>query len=800
MAPDTTRSVPLLPLRDAVVFPTANVTFKVGREFSKRAIEQALREPDKRLAVVSQKNPEVENPAPADLHEVGTLCTIIQVIEGPGGVYHVFLEGLSRVRILEASAAQICLRAAVEQFATEPGRKKEVAKLRAILESTLIELTDGREQQPRDMVQETLAVEDDERFLDQVTALFVGQKLEDHQRLLATAALEKRYQQVIAALKMELELRAMEERIEDNVRKKMENTQKEYYLNERKTAIENELRGKDAPQGGGPRDKQSDDDLLRQRIKNFEAPEHVLEKLREEFDRYQLLPPMSSESSVVRMYLDTLLTLPWRRKSDAVIDIRRAEAVLENDHFGLDDIKKRILEYLAVLKLSDTLKAPIICLVGPPGVGKTSIAASIARATGRQFIRTSLGGVRDEAEIRGHRRTYIGSMPGRIIQSIRKAKVLNPLFLLDELDKLGNDYKGDPAAALLEVLDPEQNHAFMDHYVDLEFDLSQVLFVATANDESAIPRALHDRLEILRIEGYTYFEKKHIARKFLLEKQKKLNGLSDVDIRLTEPALARLIDAHTSEAGVRELERKLSAICRRIALERVKKDKPAAACRITEKNLETYLGPDIYNPRKEAGRGEIGVVNGLAWTPYGGTVLTIEAVRYEGKGNHRITGSLGEVMKESVSIAASLVRANGAALKIPDELWEKTDLHIHFPEGAVPKDGPSAGLAISLAIASVMTGIPVKQGIAMTGEVTLRGNVLRIGGLQAKLMAAKKAGIKTVHIPKDNVPELAKIPQEIKNGLHILPVEQAETLIRESLASGDRAPHTRFEERTATPQ
>ncbi|HOW51271.1 MAG TPA: endopeptidase La [bacterium] len=798
MAPDSSRSVPLLPLRDAVVFPTANVTFKVGREFSKRAIEQALREPEKRLAVVAQRDTAVENPGPADLHDVGTLCAIIQVIEGPGGVYHVFLEGLSRVRITETVSSMVCLRATVAPLETEPGKKKEIAKLRAILESTIIEFTDGRDY-PRDLVRDTFSIEDDERFLDQATALFVGQKIEDHQRLLATSALEKRYQQVIAALKMELELRAMEDRIEDNVRQKMENNQKEYYLNERKNAIENELRGKDAP--GSPRDRQSDDDLLRQRIKNLEAPEPVKEKLREEFDRYQMLPPMSSESSVARIYIDTLLALPWQKKSDAVIDINRAEAVLENDHFGLTDVKKRILEYLAVVKLSTSLKAPILCLVGPPGVGKTSIAASIARATGRQFVRTSLGGVRDEAEIRGHRRTYIGSMPGRIIQSIRKVKVMNPLFLLDELDKLNSDYKGDPAAALLEVLDPEQNHAFMDHYVDIEFDLSQVLFVATANDEAAIPRALHDRLEIIRIEGYTYHEKKHIARKFLLEKQKKYNGLNDLPISITEPALTRLIDAHTSEAGVRELERKLAAICRRIALERVKSIRPPKLCRITEKNIEHYLGPDMYTAKKDTGRCEVGVVNGLAWTPYGGAVLTIEAVRYDGKGNVKITGSLGEVMKESVSIAVSLVRIFGSRfLKISEEAWEKSDLHIHFPEGAVPKDGPSAGLAVALAIASVMTGIPVRQGIAMTGEVTLRGNVLRIGGLQAKLMAAKKAGIKTVYIPKDNAPELSKIPQEVRNGLHLIPVDQAETLIAGCLVIAEPPAPPHFEEPTATPQ
>ncbi len=529
-------------------------------------------------------------------------------------------------------------------------------------------------------------------------------------------------------------------------------------------------------------DTDPDEDRLRQRIRALDAPEAVKEKLNEEFERYRLMPPMSPEASVSRLYLETLLTLPWRRRSETVIDITRAETVLEEEHFGLREVKKRILEYLAVLKLSNGLKAPILCLVGPPGVGKTSIAASIARATGRPFIRASLGGARDEAEIRGHRRTYVGSMPGRIMQGILKAKVRNPLFLLDEIDKLGHDYRGDPAAALLEVLDPEQNHAFVDHYVDVEFDLSEVLFIATANDESAIPRALHDRLEVIRIDGYTHYEKSNIARRFLLEKQKKCNGIADTDIRLGDETLARLIDGYTSEAGVRELERKIAAICRRIALDRVKKSSRATPRRVTIRNLEDYLGPAPYTIRKEKRTALPGTVNGLAWTPYGGAVLTIEAVRCDGKVTIRTTGSLGEVMKESVSIAVTWVRSLGERLLgIPDELWEKSDIHVHFPEGSVPKDGPSAGLAIALAIASVMSGRPVDPRIAMTGEITLRGAVLRVGGLQAKLMAARKEHLSRIYIPSENLPELAAIPEEIKKDLTIVPVEQAEEMIAQCL-------------------
>lgn len=792
------RSMPLLPLRDAVVYPAARVTFKVGRPFSKRSVEQSLREAEQQIVVVAQKNPAVEQPAFADLYDVGTLCSVLQVIEEPGGIYQVFLEGHSRVRIIDTLDTSACRRAIVEPFITEVSRKREIIKLRAFLESLLMDVLRSRDK-VRGISQETFEEEDDEPFLDRVAERYLSFGVAEHQRVLSTVLLEKRFEMVINALKEEREIREADVRSgEEMINLPEGSPNPPSFVGYRRTVEGNQHGGDDS----WPRELQPDEELLRKRILALDAPETVKEKLNEEFERYRMMPPLSAEWSVARLYIDTLLSLPWKRMSDALIDIARAEMVLERDHFGLCDVKKRILEYLAVLKLSGETKAPILCLVGPPGVGKTSIASSIARATGRQFVRTSLGGVRDEAEIRGHRRTYIGSMPGRIIQGIRKAKVRNPLFLLDEIDKLGNDYKGDPASALLEVLDPEQNHAFVDHYIDIEFDLSHVLFVATANDESAIPRPLRDRLEIIRIEGYTAYEKNNIARRFLLEKQKKLNGIIGTDIRISEKALQRLIDGYTFEAGVRELERKIAAICRHIALDQVQREKNRIVHRITEKNLEKYLGPVLYMPRKEEGTAVPGLVNGLAWTPDGGTILTIEAVRYEGKGNIRTTGSLGEVMKESVEIAVSLVRTFGRRLLgISDDLWGKSDLHVHFPEGAVPKDGPSAGIAITLAIASVMSGIPVRPGIAVTGEITLRGVILRVGGLQAKLMAAKKGGIHTVYLPRDNVPDLVKIPEEIQNGIRIIPVEQAEAVIRECLVTaGDRMGKVFFSERIAPPQ
>ncbi len=771
---------PLLPLRDTAVYPAAAVVLKVGRDSSKRAVEQSLRDPERRIAAVAQKRAEEELPLLDGLYEVGTLCRVAQVIEGPGGVYHVSLEGLTRIRLGETVEAGVCRRVTAEPFVTVPGRKREIIRLRSVLESLLIEvarLRDRGRSSPRDLFDE----EDDERFLDRACAAYLSPSLPDAQRVIGEPALEDRYAIVIEMFKREAEARANEARMKNEWFRQLPGAW-QGVGDEHAQPLEGSSSApgeEQSPRG----ETHSDEDLLRQRIRNLDAPETVKEKLSEEFERYRTMPPMSAEAGVSRLYIDTLLALPWRRRSETAIDMARAEAVLDDEHFGLDEVKKRILEYLAVLKLSQGLKAPILCLVGPPGVGKTSIAASVARAIGRQFVRTSLGGIRDEAEIRGHRRTYVGSMPGRIIQGIRRAKVRNPLFLLDELDKMGSDYKGDPASALLEVLDPEQNSAFVDHYVDIEFDLSEVLFVATANDETAIPRALHDRLEIIHIEGYTYYEKSNIARRFLIEKQKKLNGIADIDIRLSEEALEKLVDGYTSEAGVRELERKIAAICRRVALDRVKGKARRPVRRITAQNIEEYLGPAPYSKRKEGKAPVPGVVNGLAWTPYGGTVLTIEAVRCDGRGNIRTTGSLGEVMKESVEIALTLVRSLGMrVLDIPEERWRKSDLHVHFPEGAVPKDGPSAGVAVALAVASVMSGVPVGEDVAVTGEVTLRGAVLRVGGLRAKLMAAKKEGIKTVFIPRDNVPELVKIPDEIKSGIRIVPVEWAGEVIQECLS------------------
>lgn len=774
---------PLLPLKDAVVFPYANVTFKVGRDFSKKAIEAALKDDFKEIVVVAQKNSSVEMPGYDDIYNMGTLCTVIQVIEGPGGVYHVFLEGEKRVRIEDFTwrdDAYATVRAEIVE--TDKKKQKEVQKFRAILETALNDFVDGTEF-PQEFITETLAIEDDERFVDFVIVGFINMKIEENQRLLSTINLEKRYQQVISILKIELELRKIEEKIDKNVKKKIEKNQREYFLNEQMNAIKSELEnGDDGNRRGGKKEKISEEEALKQKIKALDAPEFVREKLWEEFERMQMLPQMSSESGVSRTYIDILLSLPWNKKSKTQIDLKLAEEILEKEHFGLEDVKKRVVEYLAVLKLNNSLKAPIICLVGPPGVGKTSIAGSIARATGREFVRQSLGGIKDEAEIRGHRRTYIGSMPGKIIQSVKKAKVRNPLFLLDEIDKLGSDYKGDPASALLEVLDPEQNATFIDHYIDLEFDLSDVLFVATANDEQLIPRALRDRLEIIRIEGYTYYEKKNIALKYLVEKQKKFNGIANINIDFTEKGLQRLIDSYTSEAGVRELERKIAAICRRVAYERAKNEFSRNDYAFDSQDIESYLGPELYNAKADKGLFEVGVVNGLAWTAYGGTLLKIEVLKYPGKGNVKTTGSLGAIMKESVEAAISFVRSIGLpVLAVEPDLWDKFDLHIHFPEGAVPKDGPSAGVAISLAIASVVSGLPVKPSIAMTGEITLRGDVLKIGGLQAKAMAAIKAGIKKIYIPKDNLPEIKKMPEEISSAVEFIPVEKAETVIKQCL-------------------
>lgn len=763
---------PLLPIRDAVVFPYTSITFKVGRDFSIKAIEHALKSTRKEIVLVTQKDPESGIIDLSNLFDVGTLCTVIQVIEGPGDFYHVFLEGIKRVSVSEIKQGDGGFyEISVKDFRTTGRDTENQEKIRKVFEAALSKYFDFFEV-PKEILHDAVKADDNEKFLDIAASIIRLSNPVDLQQALSQRDLTERYQTMISLIKMEIELREFEKNIESNVREKFERGQKEFFINEHINALRNELN-----KSSGGTDYEEKDDLY-EKIETLDAPEHVLEKLREEYSRYEMTPPMSAESGVIRTYLETVAGLPWRVSGGSQIDMSEAEKILENDHYGLNDVKKRILEYLAVLKLKGDLKAPIICLVGPPGVGKTSIASSIARATGRKFIRQSLGGIKDEAEIRGHRRTYIGAMPGKIIQSINKVKVNDPLFLLDEIDKLSSDYKGDPASALLEVLDPEQNDTFIDHYIDLEFDLSRVLFIATANDRNMIPHALRDRMEMIEIDGYTWFEKKNIALNYLVKKQCAANGIEDLDLTFEQEGLETLIEKYTSESGVRELERKIAAICRKAALKKAfDKDGALKKITVTHSNISEYLGPEKYSENIQAGESETGVVNGLAWTPYGGTVLKIEAVRYPGKGEIKITGSLGDVMKESVEIAVSYIKSLSEKLGIDREDWNIHTVHVHFPEGATPKDGPSAGVAISLAVASLMTGRKVRPFIAMTGEVTLRGKVLKIGGLKAKMMAAVREGIKKVYIPQDNMPDCAEIPEEIKSGIEVIPVKTAETVI-----------------------
>lgn len=763
---------PLLPIRDAVVFPYTSITFKVGRDFSIKAIEHALKSTRKEIVLVTQKDPESGVIDISNLFNTGTLCTVIQVIEGPGDFYHVFLEGIKRVSVSAVKQGKGGFyEISVKDFRTTGRNADSIEKIRKVFEAALSKYFEFFEV-PKDILHDAVKAEDDEKFLDIAASIIRLSNPVDLQQALSLHDLAERYQTMISLIKMEIELREFEKNIESNVREKFEKGQKEFFINEHINALRNELN-----KSAGGSDFDEKDDLF-DKIETLDAPEHVLEKLREEYSRYEMTPPMSAESGVIRTYLETVAALPWRVSGCLAINMDDADQILENDHYGLEDVKKRILEYIAVLKLKGDLKAPIICLVGPPGVGKTSIASSIARATGRKFVRQSLGGIKDEAEIRGHRRTYIGAMPGKIIQSINKVKVNDPLFLLDEIDKLSSDYKGDPASALLEVLDPEQNDSFIDHYIDLEFDLSKVLFLATANDRSMIPPALRDRMEIIEIDGYTWFEKKNIALNYLIKKQKSANGIEDLDLSFDRGGLESLIEKYTSESGVRELERKIASICRKAALKKALDKKGTfKKISITGSNISQYLGPEKYSENIQAGESETGVVNGLAWTPYGGTVLKIEAVKYPGKGDVKITGSLGDVMKESVEIAVSYIKSLSEKLGIDREDWNRHTVHIHFPEGATPKDGPSAGVAISLAVASLMTERKVKPFVAMTGEITLRGKVLKIGGLKAKMMAAAREGIKEVYIPYDNMPDYSEITEEIRSGIKVTPLKTAETVI-----------------------
>lgn len=769
------RKFPLLPIKDTVVFPFTNITFKVGRDFSIKAIEEALLNENREIVLITQKNPNIDSPDHRDLFDVGTLCSVIQVVEGPEKIYHVFIEGSKRIKFKEMSWNRKGFYEVDTSFFRTTGKNdKNTKSMRKVLEKNLSNYLQSMEV-PEDIVLDAFRIDNDEKFLDVAASFFQATDPLDMQMVLEESSLPERYRKMATVLKMEVEFRELESNIESSVREKFEKGQKEFFINEHINALKGELSGES--KGG-----QSYEEELLQKIDMLDAPEPVKEKLYEEYSRYEMLPPMSAESGVISTYLETMVKLPWNFSGKTQINIDKAARILDREHFGLKEVKTRILEYLAVLKLKGDLKSPIICLVGPPGVGKTSIAASIAKATERKYVRQSLGGIKDEAEIRGHRRTYIGALPGKIIQSLKKIQVRNPLFLLDEIDKLANDFRGDPASALLEVLDPEQNSTFIDHYVDMEFDLSDILFVATANDVSMIPPALRDRMEIIEIDGYTWYEKKKIAEKFLLPKQKKINGIEDIVLTFSKTGMASLVDGYTSESGVRDLERKISKICRSISLKKVSKGIKKKKVCITNKNIENFLGPEKYNEKQRVNTSEIGVVNGLAWTPYGGVVLKIEAIKYPGQESIKITGSLGDVMRESVEIAVSYVRSIADRLFTYDrEQWEKNSLHIHFPEGATPKDGPSAGMAIALAVASLMSGRPVEPFVGMTGELTLRGNVLKIGGLRAKIMAAKKAGIKKIYIPHDNMADFNELPDEIRGDLDVFPVKSATKVLEECL-------------------
>ena len=769
------RKIPLLPIKDTVVFPFTNITFKVGRDFSIKAIEEALLSENREIVLITQKNAEIDSPDHNDLFSVGTICSVIQVVEGPGEVYHVFIEGSKRIRLRELSwNSKGFFEVSGISFRTGGKKDPAVKSMRKVLEKNLSNYFQSMDV-PEDIVLDAFRIDNNEKFLDVAASFFQATNPLDMQTVLEESNLPERYRKLATVLKMEVEFRELESNIESSVREKFEKGQKEFFINEHINALKGEL---SSDQNGG----QSYEDELLAKIDDLNAPEEVKDKLYEEYSRYEMLPPMSAESGVISTYLETMVKLPWRVCTESQIDIQKAGKILDEEHFGLREVKTRILEYLAVLKLKGDLKSPIICLAGPPGVGKTSIAASIAKATERKYIRQSLGGIKDEAEIRGHRRTYIGALPGKIIQSLKKVQVSNPLFLLDEIDKLASDFRGDPASALLEVLDPEQNSTFIDHYVDMEFDLSNILFVATANDVSMIPPALRDRMEIIDIDGYTWYEKKKIAEMFLIPKQKKINGIEDLTLSFSKTGMASIIDGYTSESGVRNLERKISKVCRNLSLKKVSKGLKKRGVVITEKNIGNFLGPVKYNEKQRVNTREIGVVNGLAWTPYGGVVLKIEAIKYPGQAGIKITGSLGDVMRESVEIAVSYVRSIADRLfKYDREQWEKHTLHIHFPEGATPKDGPSAGIAIALAVASLMSGRTVEPYVGMTGELTLRGNVLKIGGLRAKIMAAKKAGIRKVYIPEDNLSDFNELPEEIKENIKVFPVKSAVKVLEECL-------------------
>jgi len=776
--------LPLLPLRDVVVFPHMVIPLFVGRPKSIKALESAM-VAERRIMLVAQKTASKDEPAVDDMFEVGCVSTILQMLKLPDGTVKVLVEGQQRALVNKIEEGESHFSANVTPIELDLSIKSEneIEALRRAVMQQFDQYVKLNKKIPPEILTSIASIDDPGRLADTIAA-HLPLKLDNKQIILDLSSVKSRLENLFTQLEREVDILNVDKKIRSRVKRQMEKNQRDFYLNEQVKAIQKEL---------GEGEEGADIEEIEKKIKLAKMPADARKKAEGELKKLKLMSPMSAEATVVRNYIDVLVNLPWAKKTKIKHDLPFAEEVLNEDHYGLEKVKDRILEYLAVQKRVDKLKAPILCLVGPPGVGKTSLGQSIAKATGRKYVRMALGGMRDEAEIRGHRRTYIGALPGKVLQSLTKVSARNPLFLLDEIDKLGSDFRGDPSSALLEVLDPEQNHTFNDHYVEVDFDLSDVMFVATSNSMN-IPSALLDRMEVIRLSGYTEDEKVNIAQKYLFPKQLKNNGLKESELAISVDAMIDLVRYYTREAGVRSLEREISKVCRKV-VKAIQLGEMKAQVRVTQENLNDFLGVRKYNYGRAEQQDQVGQVVGLAWTEVGGDLLTIESAMMPGKGTITRTGSLGDVMKESVETARTVVRSRSKILGIKDEAFEKKDIHIHVPDGATPKDGPSAGVAMTIAIVSTLTGIPVRSDVAMTGEITLRGEVTAIGGLKEKLLAALRGGIKTVLIPEENVKDLQEIPENVKNGLEIIPVKWIDKALEIALV---RMPTPLTDEEVAT--
>ncbi|MCM8772645.1 MAG: endopeptidase La [candidate division WOR-3 bacterium] len=763
------KNAPALPLRDLIIFPHMVVPLFVGRTKSLNAIEEAISN-DGNLIIVFQRDPNIEDPKYEDIYSIGVFSKIIQSLKETTGVMKILVEVTDRVKIIDFTTYKNYFAVNFEFIKEEYEMNTEIEAMVRLLLDLLQKYLSLNLSVPKELYATISTMENPYRICDAIAG-YLPLKLKDKGKVLETISLRERISILIDILNKEVEILEIQKKIQDKVVKKIEDTQRQYILTEQLKQIQREL---------GKEEETPEIAELREKIKKANMPKNVEEKALEELNRLSKMMPLSPEATVSRTYIEWLCSLPWSISTEDNLDINHAKKILDEDHYGLEKVKERILEYLAVRSRTDSLRGPILCFVGPPGVGKTSLGKSIARALGRKFVRVSLGGVRDEAEIRGHRRTYIGSLPGRIIQSIRKAGVNNPVFLLDEIDKLGKDFRGDPASALLEVLDPEQNKNFSDHYLEVEFDLSKVLFITTANTEFTIPPPLLDRMEVIHLPGYTVWEKKEIAKNFLIPKQMKEHGLTENNIKFSDEAIFKIIKNYTREAGVRNLEREIANICRKVT-KKIVETKKEGPYLITVKNLEKYLGPEKYSSIEIEKENKIGVATGMAWTEYGGEIIFTEVLIMKGKGDLILTGQLGDVMKESARAALSYVRAHSEEFGISPDFYKEVDIHIHVPEGAIPKDGPSAGVTIITALVSSLTKRPVDANLAMTGEITLQGKVLKIGGLKAKILAAQRAGIKKVIIPKENDKDLVEIPKKIKESLEIIEVEDVKEVLEHAL-------------------